>query len=206
MKARSNTLQEALGLRSHSGWATLVALKGPVESPTVLLRRRIELARKLPRQPFHAAEGRPFKEAEALIHRSTDEARTLASRALGQAVAELSGGGEASSGCGLLLAAGRPLPALAQILASHALIHAAEGELYRDALRDASREYGLRLIEVKERDLLELAPRALGLPTAALNQRLAEWGRALGPPWRQDEKRAALVAWLALIRPGASSS
>jgi hypothetical protein len=176
----------------------MVALGGAVEKPAVLLRRRIELAQKVPRQPFHAAEGRPFKQAEALIRRSTDESRTLASRAVQEARAELKSGGYDAGGFGLLLAAGRPLPVLEQILASHALIHAAEGELYREALRDASREFGLSLTEVKEKELLDRAPRTLRLSSAELNRRLGEWGRAVGPPWRQDEKLATLVAWMAL--------
>jgi hypothetical protein len=206
MRATKNTLDAAIGLRSHSGWASLVALEGPAENPSVLLRRRIELSQKLPRQPFHAAEGRPFKEAEALIRQATEETRTLASQELRQALAEVGAGRRGAIGCGLLLAAGRPLPALAQILASHALIHAAEGEMFRDALRSASRQCHLHMTEVKERELHDHATRRLGVPPADLNQRLTEWGRALGPPWRQDEKLAALVAWLALIPPGAGDS
>ena len=100
--------------------------------------------------------------------------------------------------CGLLLAASRPLPGLAEILASHALIHTAEGELFRDVLRQASLRCGLRLAEVRERDLEEQASRSLRRSPAELQRRVADWGRALGSPWTQDEKRAALVAWLAL--------
>lgn len=95
--------------------------------------------------------------------------------------------------CGLLLASGRPLPALEKVLASHALIHTAEGELFREALRAASRECGLPLAAVRERDLFARGAADLGIP-----ETLAEMGRALGPPWRQDEKFAAIAAWLAL--------
>ena len=102
---------------------------------------------------------------------------------------------------GLLLAAGRPLPALAEILASHALIHAAEGEMFRDAVREASRRCGLALTGVRERELADSAARTLRQPAGDLTARVAGWGRALGPPWRQDEKLAALVAWLALAEP-----
>ena len=38
----------------------------------------------------------------------------------------------------------------------------------------------------------------LGLSADELTRRLAEFGRTLGPPWRQDEKLATLAAWLAL--------
>jgi hypothetical protein len=117
---------------------------------------------------------------------------------LGEAVAELRSAGHAPVAGGLLLAAGRPLPGLREILASHALIHAAEGALFRDVLRQASGRLGLRLVEVAERELEDRAARSLGRPATAIRARLAEWGKALGPPWTQDEKRAALVAWVAL--------
>jgi hypothetical protein len=191
----------ALGFRSHSGWAMLVAVGGAAGAPSVLLRRRIELAGpRTPRQPFHAAEGRPLKEAEALIRRSTSEARELAGRGVEQAVAELGKAGARIVGCSLLLASGRRLPALAEILASHALIHAAEGELFREALREAARGCGLPLAEVKERELPDQAARSLGITPAEQKRLLDEWRRVLGPPWRQDEKLAALAAWLALAR------
>ncbi len=164
----------------------------------MVVRRRIELSRRTPRQPFHAAEGRPFAAAEDLIRRATDEATALAERAVREAAAELRAAGHEPVAGGLLLAGGRPLPGLREVLASHALIHAAEGELFRDVLRQASRACGLRVAEVKERDLDERAARWLRRSPAELRRRLAEWGKALGPPWTQDEKRAALVAWLAL--------
>jgi hypothetical protein len=46
-----------------------------------------------------------------------------------------------------------------------------------------------------------LASLALELRIAApvLAQRLAALKRQLGPPWSQDEKLAAIVAWLAVI-------
>jgi hypothetical protein len=188
----------ALGFRSHSGWATLVAVAGPPRQARVVLRRRLELSRRTPRQPFHAAEGRPDAAAEDLIRRATQEATELAARGVREAVAELRAQAREPVASGVLLAAGRPLPELRAVLASHALIHAAEGELFREVLRQASRQCRLRVVEVKERELEERAARELRQGAAELRARLAEWGKALGPPWTQDEKRAALVAWLAL--------
>ena len=170
----------ALGFRSHSGWAMLVAVAGPVGEPAVVLRRRVELSVRTPRQPFHAAEG--------LIRRSTDEAAALAERAVGEAVAQVRAAGFEPLAGGLLLAAGRSLPGLPEVLESHALIHAAEGELFRDVLRQASLRSALRLVEVKERELGARAVRALRRPASALQQRLAQWGEALGPPWTPGEQ------------------
>ena len=190
----------ALGLRAHSGWAALVAVAGPIAEPIAVLRRRVVLSEGTPRQPFHAAEGQPFGAAEDLIRRSTEEAAALAERAVKEAMAELTAMGHEAVACGLLLASSRPLPGLAQILASHALIHTAEGELFRDVLRRAIRGCGLSLAEVRERELEAEAELSLRRSPAELQRRVADWGRALGSPWTQDEKRAALVAWLALGR------
>lgn len=196
--SRSRRSEAALGFRSHSGWAVLVAVAGSTQEPAVILRRRITLSRRTPRQPFHAAEGRPHAAAAALVRRATDEARGLAARAVEEAVAELRTQGHEAVAGAVLLAAGRPLPELRAILASHALIHAAEGELFRDVLRQASEGCGLRVMGVRERDLEAEARQSLGRSGPDLQRRLAEWGRVMGSPWTQDEKRAALAAWLAL--------
>jgi hypothetical protein len=194
----SRSQAAALGFRAHSGWAALVAVAGPAAEPIAILRRRVVLSEKTPRQPFHAAEGQPLAAAEDLIGRSSEEAAQLAERAVKDVVAELRAMGHEPTACGLLLAGARPLPGLSAILASHALIHTAEGELFRDVLRQASRRCGLGLTEVRERELEAEASRSLRRPPAALQHRVADWGKALGSPWTQDEKRAALVAWLAL--------
>jgi hypothetical protein len=193
MKARA-----AIGFRSHSGWAALVAVAAPSGEPTVLIRRRVVLMERGPRQPFHAAEDLPLARAEALIRRATDEAAGLAARAIAHVVAELKGAEHDTTAAGLLLASGRALPGLAEILSSHALVHAAEGEIYRDVLRGAIRGRGLRAVEVSERDLDDHAARVLGRPASEITRRVAALGKPLGPPWTQDQKRAALVAWIAL--------
>jgi hypothetical protein len=198
--------EAALGFRAHSGWAALVAVAGPAAGPSAVLRRRVELAGLTPRQPFHAAEGLPFAEAEDLVRRATDEAFALAERAVRDALGELEAKGHARVAVGLLLAGGRPLPGLPEILRSHALIHAAEGELFRDVLRRASRACGLALVEVHERELEARAARSLRRPRPAIQARLAQWGKALGSPWTQDEKQAALAAWVALSEAGGGPS
>lgn len=194
----------ALGLRSHSGWAAVVAVGGPLASPAVVDRRRIELADPAitgSKQPYHEAEGRKPKEAERIVGRCTESSRALAREAMRSLVDELRQRGRDVAGCGLLLASGRPLPAdLHAILTSHALIHAAEGELFRDVLARASEHFSLPVTKVRERDLLARAVEVTGRPAVELQRRVAEMGRAVGPPWRQDEKLAALAGWLVLAQ------
>jgi hypothetical protein len=186
--------QAAVGFRVHSGWAAAVIVAGSKSSPLVVDRRRIELTDGL-KQPYHAAKQLPLTAAESLIERCRESARLWARRGLDEIMRA-----HPIGACGILLAAGRPLPELAAILASHALLHTAEGEFFRQAIIEVSRELGLAVRAVKERELLDVCAAELKLSPDKLRERLAEWGRALGPPWRHDEKYAALAAWLSLER------
>src|SRR5215468_5162022 len=155
--------EAAFGFRAHSGWTAMVVVAGPSNRPAVLRRQRVELAADYEgaMQPFHAAEGLPIEKATALIRRSTEAAHAGARRALRRTIAELEKDGHELVASGLLLASGRPLPELPKILASHALIHSADGELFRDALRDESLARGLAVTAVKERDLFGHGARVL---------------------------------------------
>ncbi len=190
----------ALGLRAHSGWAALVVLAGPAASPVVVDRRRLALCDdSFPRQPYHAAAELPPAKAEALVTRSLDSAARLAREALGAALRDRRGEGQEVVGAGLVLGSARPLPKqLAAILAAHPLIHTAEGEMYRGALRAACERAGIGVLGLRERELEEDAARRLELAPSALRARVAELGKALGPPWTQDQKLASLAAWLVL--------
>ncbi len=193
----------ALGFRAHSGWTALVALSVSKGSPLVLERQRVHLVEVFTyefRQPYHTAEKMPHAEAPAFISRVQTEAKRLAHCAIHGLQRSLQNQGYELSRCGLLLASARPLPDLEKILASHALIHTADGELFREALLHASARCGLPVLSVKERELLDRAEQTLRLKPADLARRVTELGRPLGSPWSQDEKFASLAAWLSLSR------
>jgi hypothetical protein len=188
-----------IGLRAHTGWAVAVALAGPPAAPSVVDRRRLDLTDpEVPRQAFHAAADLDAAAAAALVERATRTAEALAERAVRGLAGELRSAGHRLGGAGVVLGGGRRLGTLAQVLASHAAMHAAEGELYREVLVHASAACGLPVTGVPERDLHDRAAAVLGVPVPDLRRRVAELGRACGPPWAQDQKSAALVAWLAL--------
>ena len=192
-------MHAAVGFRAYSGWAALVVVAGLPHSPAVIERRRIELVEPgIPRQPYHAAEKLDLQEAGELVRRCAHRARLLARRALRGVVTDLQRKGHDVVGCGLLLSSGRPATTLAATLASHALIHTAEGELFREALAHAGKQCHLRVTGVKERELFAQGESQLRLPAGELQHRVSELGRLVGPPWRQDEKYAALVGWLVL--------
>ena len=183
-------MRTALGFRAHSGWAALVAVAGTIDAAQVLDRRRIIIADpEMPgsKQPYHAAAELAFPEAEALVRRAVESSRGLAVEAMSAAVKALRSRGHEVVGCGVLLGSGRALPGLEGILGSHALIHTAEGELFRDVLVWAAKECRLAVIGVREK----------GLDASSL-ERVGSLGKLIGPPWTQDQKYATVAALMAL--------
>ena len=183
--------QAAIGFRVHSGWAAMVAVSVDKGSPTILARERVHLVDTFTyefRQPYHTAEKMPPAEAREFISRVQSEARGLAYRAIHSLQTDLQGRAFSLSRCGLLLASGRPLPILKKILASHALIHTADGELFREAILHASSRCGLRDFTVKERELLDRAADSLRRKPGDLLRRVTELGRPFGSPWSQARR------------------
>ena len=192
----------AVGFSAHSGWTALVAISLEEESPVALLRQRPHLVETFTyeyRQPYHSAAKRPPTEARSFISRVRIDARRLAYQTIRSIQTILREQDYELKSCALLLASGKPLPALPQILSSHPLIHTADGELFREALIHASLRCGFKMFTAKESELLENASHALHLEPDELVRRLTSLGSALGSPWTQDEKFAALVAWLSLL-------
>ena len=193
--------QAAVGCRVHSGWTAVVAVALEKAEPRVLARQRTHLVETFTyyfRQPYHTAKGIGVEKAAGFVSSVASQAKRLAEEAIRSLQSSLRKENYELSRCGLVLASGRVLPSLEGILASHALIHTADGELFREALLDASRSCGLAPFTIKERELVDTASRTLGVRRDALARRLSVLGKAFGAPWSQDEKFAALVAWLAL--------
>ena len=201
--------QAAVGFRVHSGWAAAVAVCVEKGVPVVLARQRVQLVEIFTyefRQPYHTAERMLAGQAREFISRMKVEARRLAYRAVRELESRTLEQGVRLTRCGLLLASGRPLPLLEKILASHALIHTADGELFREALLHASARCGLRDFTIKEKELVDRAENILRLKSAVLMRRVTELGTPFGAPWSQDEKFATLAAWLALAAPPQNNS
>jgi len=196
--------EAAVGFRVHSGWSAVVAVCVEKSAPVVLHRQRVHLVETFTygfRQPYHTGEKLGLAEAREFISQVQAEARELAYHAIHGLQAELEERGYKLSRSAVLLASGRPLPELEKILASHALIHTADGELFRESLLHASARCGIAAVCIKERDLLDQAAKAFGVPGAKLLARATELGRPFGAPWTQDEKFATLAAWLTARSP-----
>src|SRR5207302_3262543 len=98
--------------------------------------------------------------------------------------------------CGIVLSSARPLGTLESTLASHAAIHSAEGEFFRESIKRAAEQCGLPCKGVREKELLDVAAGKFGMSVEQFQKKLNEMG--VGPPWTIDQKYAAVVGWLAL--------
>src|SRR5690242_9816854 len=73
----------AVGFSVHTGWAVGVAIVGRAESPSIVVRRRVELcARREDKGVYHRAEEAPLVEATRLVERASSDARARADGAL----------------------------------------------------------------------------------------------------------------------------
>jgi hypothetical protein len=199
----------SVGVRTHSahgrevgGWATYVVLGGPISGPGILNRGRMQLCdpqvegsnqpfhRVGATYPFHHLELMDFESGEAFVERCRRSSNDLAAVAL----KDVSSTYGALNACCVLTGPEKPLPPLRAILASHALMHVAEREFFREAVRDAAVQMGVVTELVKEKDLPALAARLPGTD-ASRRDALNAFGKQVGSPWTQDEKLAATAAW-----------
>ena len=191
----------AIGVRIHSGWGALVAVSNSAGTVEVIERRRVAVTTPgTPgaNQPYHFAENLELPEAEEFLGNCFAASKRLAMAAVRDVIGELRGRQYRVVGSAVLLASGRPLPPLSKILASHALIHAAEGEFFREAFSKACESLGLSVTGFRERNLDECVQTTFGKAATRMCQQISTLGRSLGPPWTKDQKTAALAAFVLL--------
>lgn len=190
----------ALGFRVHTGWAAMIAVT-PGESalPTILDRRRVEMIAGTDphRFAYHAAAKLTLDAAQQFVLETEKIALSRAKDGLAAALRDLREKGYEVVASGTI-ARNRPFSSpLEATLRSHSLLHAAEGELFRQAIIGGSEARGVPVTRVPARELYPQAVRHLGISLETLRARLAELGREVGKPWAQDQKESLLVALLA---------
>lgn len=187
-----------LGLRPHTYWTPVVALTGDPGEPEVLTRQRVMFAAGSERGVYHQAAEETADAAGMLIARVRTAVQANASAGIGQVMDLLTRDGHRPT-IAVAPTGGRRIPAqLAEIVRSHTLQHAAEGEFYRDIVAAACADLGLDVYRPVEGELAALACDRLGLDRTALASKLRAMGSALGPPWSEDQRLAVLAAWLHL--------
>lgn len=193
----------AIGGRMHSGWGALVAVANKAGRIEVIDRRRIVFAAPKTRganQPYHFARDLELLEAEEFLKAHFSASKLLALKAVRELVDELNERQFHVVGAAVLLASGRPLPPLLKILASHPMIHTAEGVFFREVFSKACEGLDLSVTGFRERDLDESFQAAFGKMAAGVQGQISTLGRSLGPPWTRDQKMATLAASIVLVK------
>jgi hypothetical protein len=198
---RAGPARFALGFRVKSGYAVAVALRGPASAPVVVARRIVAMsdpASPETRQPYHDGfykqEGDPRE-----LARRIEIVKRCAARSIDALVTDAPLAGMACRRAGLVVgsvidpnAVGNP----------HVRAHASEGQLFRTVLSDALRPHGIACDVIVDRTLAERAVKSLRRTDAEIKRRVGALGKALGGPWRAEEKAACAAAWLILTRSG----
>jgi hypothetical protein len=109
---------------------------------------------------------------------------------LGSLVLEVQAAGIASGA--------RPVPQDLSAVLAHPLMHTAEAEPFRRAIRSACKSWSLPDISAREREVWPNAARAWGLKEAELRLQVDRLRKAAGAPWGTDQKTATAFALLAL--------
>jgi hypothetical protein len=191
----------AIGIRMHSGWGALVAVSYKGGTVEIVERRRIALITPdTPgsKQPYHFVEKFELSEADKFIAARFADSKRLALGAVRDVITELKERKYRLVGSAIVLASGRPLPPLAKILTAHPMLHAAEGEFFRQAFSKACEGLKLTWSGVRERDLDQCLRKMFGETATRIKRQISTFGRSLGPPWTTDQKTAALAALLVL--------
>ncbi len=177
-----------------------VLLAGPADAPRVLDRRRIELSDpSIPEttQPFHAGFGTERTDAAA-VTRLTRIVTRCANRSVASLLRAYRAMGYRPARIGIVVGSTVDPASIAN---QHIRAHAQEGRLFRTVVQAATARHRIRATVLLERELLAVAASALGETPHHIQQAAAELGRAVGRPWRTEEKMAAVAAWLVLVAP-----
>ena len=193
----------AVGFSSHLGWAAAVAVAGTRSRVEVVDRRKVILEDPdVPEshEPWHKAseaKADPARSRE-IVRRGTRAIEACARREVAALLRDLEKLGHRVVGAGVLEAGSDRELRFESVLAAHAMQHAAEGRLMRESLARAAARKDLRVLRVPKKELTFLGTERTGMKPPALAEAVAALGEGIGPPWRADQKDAALIAWLAL--------
>ena len=139
-------------------------------------------------QPYHYVEEMELPAAERHLAQCAVDSRRMAREALRQISLQLLDRGIHLVGAAILLSSARPLPDLDEVLASHALIHTAEGEFFRQAFRAALKAWRF-LLPASANANLTNARKSVRKLAAEVRTKIDGLGRSLGPPWTATKRR-----------------
>src|SRR4030095_1104866 len=183
-----------IGLRAKTARAVVVTIAAGDDLPNVVTRGEIVLATPASPelfQPYHAVVDLPWDRAASAVGKAERAIAATAAGALKDLIARLCDAGIAGSRIGVV---GAPDRDLAAIASPHIRAHAAEGVLFRRVLESAAAKNKVHCERYPEDDLETLAASRLDLPVAAINSRLAHFGKQMGTPWRAGARTGGRCA------------
>lgn len=187
----------ALGFRVKSGFAIAVVLSGPKSAPVLLARRIVSLSDDdvgETKQPYHQGFGTAQDDLEA-IARLTAIIKLRAKQSVIDLLADPLFEGRACRNAGIVVGS---VIDPATVGNPHIRAHASEGRLFRTVLEEALAGRGITCTVVVEKTLGTQARAAIDKPAGQIAKAVGNMGRALGGPWRAEEKSAATAAWMVL--------
>ena len=151
-------------------------------------------------QPYHVAAELGAQRGRLVVDRCAADAEARATaNGLARLAEELVA--KTLAVCAILTPRAREPLDLERTLRSHALVHAAEGMLFRTAFARAAAACDLEVHAFEEDDIIAVAASRLGERPERIERRLSDLGRIAGRPWARDQKLAALAGLLALAPP-----
>jgi len=187
----------ALGFRVKSGRAVTIALAGSSAVPEALMRAVVPLSDPAigeTTQPYHSGFG-AAQEDPAVIARLVSIVQRCARRSVDELLNDVRFSGAACRGAVLVVGSVIDPETVGNL---HIRAHASEGRLFRTALEDALEANHVRCSIVVEKALAAETAKKLNRADGDIRRVVAGLGRALGGPWRAEEKAAARAAWTLL--------
>lgn len=202
MRSQINNLRNtstnlvSIGLRAKTGRAIVVVLGGPPESPVVLRKTEIKLFDpRVPatQQPYHVVMELPWPQWERAVSKTAKAIERVTARALAELISEL----PEHQPIGIAVV-GAPDRELARIGNPHIRAHAAEGVLFRHVLELGAKANGVKCRAFSDRDFDKAAAAKLNQNYLKVRHSIDNLRKSVSPPWRTDEKQAAIAAWMVL--------
>jgi hypothetical protein len=194
---RQPAARAAVGFTVKSGWASAVLLIRSGRSLQVADSAVVALAdpdEPDARQPYHAGFG-TARERGKELSRLVAAIKRFGRRSINHTLRRYADSNVTLCGGGVVVGS---LIDPRDIANDHIRIHALEGQLFRRVVQDGLSSHRLACATWRERDLFEIAVTQLGVSEPSLKKTLATLGREVAGPWRAEQKRAALAAWIVL--------
>ena len=164
----------------------------------VILKTEIKLIDpKIPAtaQPYHEVMDLPWEQWSRAVSKSAKAIERVATEALAKLIEQLSADGHRAAGVGVV---GSPDRDLARIGNPHIRAHAGEGILFRRVLEVGADSNQLSWQRFSDRDFDKAAAAVVGADYSKIKRTLDNLRQCVSPPWRIDEKQAAMAAWSVL--------